>query len=160
MQPFPIASLQAEIIDHDVDRMSELLEGFAWEYEKVCQAAAFVTWHSALITRNTEEHRQTHALHLFVVSAVCGGAVLLLILLNGAQCVVNLENNMHTSLNMFAQTALQFIGGLLLYAGPMCIWHRSEMLPACVLITDMPLLMQKWLIPAAPADAELLALTM
>lgn len=53
---------------------------------------------------------------------------------------------MHTSPNMFAQTALQFIGGMLLYADPMCLWHRSEMLPGCVLITDMPLLMQKLLI--------------
>lgn len=40
VQPFPIASLQAKIIDYDADRMFEVLEDFSWEYEKVCHGRA------------------------------------------------------------------------------------------------------------------------
>lgn len=35
MQPFAIAKLQAKIIEHDEDRMFDVLEGFTWDFEKV-----------------------------------------------------------------------------------------------------------------------------
>ena len=35
LQPLDIAKLQAKVIEHDQEKMYEVLEGFTWQHEKV-----------------------------------------------------------------------------------------------------------------------------